>query len=219
MISDTELGDSQSSLVDAVVTTALQPNNYELLRRLGQVLGINADSRVLLVTEPADQAQTALETELGCSVEVFRGDLRQLPYAAGTFDSAIVALPVSKTLQAVARELSRVLKPKGYLGIIAFSIHREQMPEDTSLFDQVTPLLATSRPAAVYRAVLAECGFTAFVSEDRKRELRRVAEIYRQHMLPDDVASAPPQATAAQALGLLATGVVGVTLITAEKGL
>lgn len=218
MISDTELRDPQSSLVGAVVSNALQPNNYELLRRLGQVLGINADSRVLLVAEPADQAHTALETELGCSVDVFRGDLRKLPYATGTFDSAIVAVPLSKDLQIVARELSRVLKPKGYLGIVAFSIHREQMPDDTSLFDQVTPLLATSRPAAVYRAVLAECGFTAFVSEDRKRELRRVAAGYSQHMLPEAV-SDQPQDTAAQALGLLATGIVGVTLITAEKGL
>lgn len=219
MISDTDVRNPQSSLIEAVVANALQPNDYELLRRLGKVLGINADSRVLLVAEPADSARAALETELGCSVEVFRGDLRTLPYDPQTFDSAIIAVPLSKELQPVARELSRVLKPKGYLGMVAFSVYRDQMPDDTGLFDQVTPLLATSRPAAVYRAVLAECGFTAFVSEDRKRELRRVAESYHQHMLPEDAAASQPTTTAAQALGLLATGTVGVTLITAEKGL
>jgi SAM-dependent methyltransferase len=217
MISDTNVRDPQSSLVDAVVANALQPNDYELLRRLGKVLGINADSRVLLVAEPADQARAALEAELGCSVEIFRGDLRTLPYSDQTFDSAIIATPLSRELQPIARELSRVLKPKGYLGMVAFSIYRDQMPDDTVLFDQVTPLLATSRPAPVYRAVLAECGFTAFVSEDRKREMRRVAESYYQHMLPEDAAATPPQTTLSQALGLLATGIVGVTLITAEK--
>lgn len=217
MISDTDVRDPQSSLVDVVVANALQSNDYELLRRLGKVLGINADSRVLLVAEPADQAQAALEAELGCRVEVFRGDLRTLPYANQTFDSALIAVPLSKDLHTTARELSRVLKPKGYLGIVAFSVYRDQMPDDTGLFDQVTPLLATSRPAAVYRAVLAECGFTAFVSEDRKRELRRVAESYHQHMLPEDAVTSAPESTLAQALGLLATGIVGVTLITAEK--
>lgn len=219
MISDTELRDPQSSLVDAVIANALQPNDYELLRRLGQVLGIHADSRVLLVAQPAHQAQVALESEHGCKVEVFRGDLRNLPYTAHSFDSAIIAVPLSRDLQLVARELSRVLKPKGYLGMVAFSVYRDQMPEDTSLFNQVTPLLASSRPAAVYRAMLAESGFTAFVSEDRKRDLRRLAESYRQHLLPETVAESQPQSAAVQALGLLATGIVGVTLITAEKGL
>jgi len=219
MISDTELRDPQSSLVDAVISNALQPNDYELLRRLGQVLGINADSRVLLVAELAHQAQAALESEHGCKVEVFQGDLRSLPYAAHSFDSAIIAVPLLRELQPVARELSRVLKPKGYLGMVVFSVYRDQMPEDTSLFHQVTPLLASSRPAAVYRAVLAESGFTAFVSDDRKRELRRVAESYRQHLLPEPTAVSQTQSAAVQALGLLATGIVGVTLITAEKGL
>lgn len=222
MISETQMQDPQSSLLDAVVATALQPNNHELLRRLGLVLGIGANSRVLLVAEAAVEARRVLEEEQGCQVEVFHGDLRQLPYASAEFDSAIVALPIEKDLHAAARELSRVLKPNGGLGLVVFSIHREQMPDDDRLFAQVTPLLTLSRPAAVYRAVLAECGFTAFVSEDRKRGLRQTLASYRQHLVsPEggDTAQEQPRDALAQALDLLTTGGVGVTLITAEKGL
>jgi hypothetical protein len=103
---------------------------------------------------------------------------------------------------------------------VIFSVYRDQMPEDAES-EQVLPLLATARPAAVYRAVLAECGFTAFVTKDRRRELRRSAiNNYSQHMLHGMAQSSTelPE-TANQALGLIASGGVSITLITAEKGL
>lgn len=211
--------EQQHPLVDAIVAGALQPNNHELLRHLGQVLGINAGSRVLLVAEADAEIRAFLETDLGCSVETFRGDLRQLAYAANSFDSAIIAVPVTRKLHTVACELARVLKPNGSLGMVALSVYRDQVPDDQGTAEQVLPLLNVARPAAAYRAVLAECGFTAFVSEDRRRDVRRAAlASYREQMLQDTNESpAEPQDAATLALGLMATGGVGVTLITAEN--
>jgi SAM-dependent methyltransferase len=208
---------SGDALVDAIVVQALQPNDHQLLRRLAQVLSITSTSTVLLIADRADRSGSILESDLACSVTHYSGDLRRMPFEDQHFDTVIVAVPVATHFHAVARELYRVLKPNGTLGMVAWSLYRDQMPDDPALVDRVLPLLATSRPAAAYRAVLAESGFTAFVSQDRGREVRRTAlDSYRQHMLNDSPAdqSVDP---AAQALELLAAGGIGITLITAEK--
>lgn len=218
---NTQSYEQQSALVHELVANTLQPNNHELLRHLGQVLGIKAQDRLLLIIgSNSDEARQMLAEGFDCAVDVFTGELGTLPYEAGQFDSAIVAVPLTKDLHSVARELSRVLKPTGSLGMIIFSVYRDQMPEDAES-GQVMPLIDTARPAAVYRAVLAECGFTAFVTKDRRRDLRRAAlESYREHMLhsTEDAATQSPE-PANQALGLIASGGVTITLITAEKGL
>jgi ubiquinone/menaquinone biosynthesis C-methylase UbiE len=219
MTPQAHIPDQQHPLVDAIVSNVLQPNNHDLLRHLGQVLGIGPSSKVLLIVEADAAAQAALKAALDSPAEVFHGNLRQLPYETAYFDSAIVAVPISAHLHTVAGELSRVLKPNGGLGMVVFSVYRDQMPEDTMLFAQVTPLIATTRPAAAYRAVLAECGFTAFVSEDRRREVRRAARDNYRHLLNRNEQHTEPQDSAAQALGLMATGGIGLTLITAEKSL
>lgn len=218
MTSQAHIPDQQHPLVDAIVANVLHPNNHDLLRHLGQVLGVGLASEVLLIVEADTAAQDGLKAALGSPAEVFHGDLRHLPYETGRFDSAIVAVPLSKHLHSVARELSRVLKPNGGLGMVIFSVYRDQMPDDTELFEQVTPLIATARPAAAYRAVLAESGFTAFVSEDRRREVRRAArDNYRHLLLNRGDQSTEPQDLASKAIGLMATGGIGLTLITAEK--
>ena len=218
---NTQSYEPRSALVHELVANTLEPNNHELLRHLGQVLGIKAQDRLLLIIgSNSDEARQMLAEAFDCEVEIFTSALGTLPYEAGQFDSAIVAVPLTKDLHAVARELSRVLKPAGSLGMIIFSVYRDQMPEDAEA-DQMLPLIDTARPAAVYRAVLAECGFTAFVTKDRRRDLRRTAlESYREHMLPstEDAATQSP-APANQALGLIASGGVTITLITAEKAL
>lgn len=221
MTPETELQYQQNPLLSAIVTTALEPNNQELLRRLVKVLGIDAQSNVLLIADPHSQAQDVL-AELAAQVETFNGDVHHLPYPTAHFNAAIVTIPVTRGLHGLARELARVLKANGCLGMVVLSVYRDQMPEDAALADQTRPLLGAGRSTAAYRAVLAESGFTAFVTEDRKRDVRRTAlASYRKHLLHGTTAEAPVQRedVGAQALGLMASGSVGVALITAEKGL
>jgi hypothetical protein len=100
-----------------------------------------------------------------------------------------------------------------------YSVHRDQLADESFAIAGSVPLLAAIRPAAVYRALLAESGFTAFVSMDRRRDVRRSAlESYQEHLLGKHEPSAPGDA-AAQALGLIANGAVEVTIITADKSL
>jgi SAM-dependent methyltransferase len=217
MTSQAQIPDQQNTLVEAIVANVVQPNNHELLRHLGQVLGISPTTHVLLIVDGDLQGPEALKQVLDCKLEVYQGDLQKLPFTDHSFDSAIVVTPISRHVHTVAKELSRVLRPNGCLGMVVFSVYRDQVPEDAALYQQVMPLLATSKPAAAYRAVLAETGFTAFVSEDRRHNVLRTArDSYREHMLrenSDDEQRNP----SSQALGLIATGGVSLTLITAEK--
>jgi SAM-dependent methyltransferase len=213
-MNETHLGSERNELLDALSNSALQPNDHELLRRLADVLGITQGSRVLLIAAPHSEAQRVLEAAFGCRVTV-AGE-QTLPFDDACFDSAIVTRPLTRPAPVVARELARVLKPRGTLGMLVYSMHRDHLVDSSPVAGSV-PLLAAIRPAAACRAVLAECGFTAFVSMDRRRDVRRSAlEIYREHLLgmPGPGSS---DDTMAQALGLIANGAVEVTIITAEN--
>ena len=219
------------SPLQAVMTTSLAPEAHDIVRHLGRVVDVQPHEHVLLI--PGDGALTALTlvNEFGCRVSVLvgagdeqavqpaderitlsAGVLQSLPFENEMFDAVIVAVPIVTGLQSAARELSRVLKHSGRLGMVALSLYRDQVSDEVGAIAQLGQGNQI-RPAAAYRAVLGEAGFTAFVSEDRRRELRRTAQaIYREHMLE-------PQAPTTATLGLLAAGGISMTLITAEKGI
>ena len=202
---------------------------HTLIQHLGDVLNLRTGEQVLLasddamgaltlaqrfdcqVTLLADMLPTVLPADERIAVET--GTLRALPFDADTFDAVIVAIPVTNGLQMVAREVARVLRHNGRLGMVAFSPYRDQVREGDARALE-TPLMTETRPAAVYRAILGEAGFTAFLTEDRRRTARSsAAAVYREHLLKGESAIDDP------ALSLLASGSLHVTLITAEKGL
>ncbi len=229
---ETHASSPSANPLQTVLTTSLAQEAHDIVRHLGRVLDVRQDEHVLLI--PGDGVLTALTlvNDFGCHVSVLAtagdepavqpaderitfqvGRLDALPFEAESFDAVIVAVPVTIGLQRVARELARVLKRCGRLGMVALSLYRDQVADEAGAVVQQSQGGGQIRPAAAYRAVLGEAGFTAFLSEDRRRELRRSAQaIFREHMLEP---AAPTTAT----LGLLAAGGVSMTLITAEKGL
>jgi ubiquinone/menaquinone biosynthesis C-methylase UbiE len=210
--------DQHEQIIDTIVAASVQPNNYQLLRHLAQVLGLHADHAVLMLASEAEAGQAVLQEEIGCNVEVFSGDPQQLPYETEQFDSVLVVRPISQPLHTVARELARVLKRNGTLGMFIFNIHPDQV-FGKAAFEHAKPITAINRPAAAYRAVLAESGFTAFVSENRQRSVDQTTlQSYRQHLLQAG-SDIPTEAKniASQVLNLVSSGGVGVTIVTAEK--
>lgn len=223
---------ADASPLQAVMATSLAQEAHDVVRHLARVLDVKAGDRVLLIPGDGVLAALTLINDYGCNVSVLAsagdepaikptderielntGSLDALPFASETFDAVIVTVPLTSGVQSIARELARVLKRCGRLGVVALSPYRDQIGDDARGIMQQFHGTGQIRPAAAYRAVLAEAGFTAFLSEDRRREFRRSAEaIYREHMLEN---TAPNTAT----LGVLAAGGVSMTLLTAEKGL
>ncbi len=213
--------------LQTVLTTSLAQEAHALVRQLGSVLALRPSDHVLLIPGDVGMTGLTLVQSFGCHVTMLtntdfavepnddrlvieRGMLSALPFATASFDAVIVASPVTTHLLQTARELARVLRYAGRLGMVALSPYRDQLAADASAAQ--APVLMQTRPAAVYRAILGEAGFTAFLTEDRRRAVRQsAATVYREHMLRSE-----PEDTA---LSLLASGGLNVTLITAEKAL
>ncbi len=193
-----------------------------LIGHLGHVLNLQATDRVLLIPGEVPAAGLRLLQDIGCDLTVVvpagaadltsdphlhieAGALPALPFADASFDAVIVAAPLTSGVQHSANELARLVAHSGRLGMLLWSAYPDQLAEDAA----PAPVMQ-ARPAAAYRAVLGEAGFTAFLVEDRRRTVRKTAAAYRALGL---------EATPDTTLELLATGGLTVTLLTAEKGL
>lgn len=112
-------------------------------------------------------------------VEFIRGDMLALPFEEASFDAAVVGFGVRNVtdLKAGLRELRRILRPGGRVGILEITTPRGALAPFYNLwFDRLVPLLGrvlpggeayTYLPASVRRFpppeqladLLAECGF------------------------------------------------------------
>ena len=143
----------------------------------GEVVGLDFSERML---ERARRKAPELEW--------IQGDLLALPFEDGSFDSAVVGFGVRnvENLEKALRELRRVLRPGGRVGILEITTPRGPLKLFYKLwFDRIVPLLGrllpggdayTYLPASVRRfprpeelaGLLGSCGF-------RDVEFRRFA--------------------------------------------
>jgi demethylmenaquinone methyltransferase/2-methoxy-6-polyprenyl-1,4-benzoquinol methylase len=83
------------------------------------------------------------------ALEWVRGDLLELPFADGTFDAATVGFGVRNVddLPRALRELRRVLKPGGRVGVLEITQPRGSLAAFYRLwFDRIVPLLGKALP-------------------------------------------------------------------------
>lgn len=134
----------------------------------GSVVGLDFSERML---ERARRKAPELE--------FVQGDVLSLPFEDGSFDAAVVGFGVRnvENLEGALRELRRVLRPGGRLGILEITTPRGVLaPFYQVWFDRVVPLLGrvlpggdayTYLPASVRRfppperlaGLLRECGY------------------------------------------------------------
>jgi demethylmenaquinone methyltransferase / 2-methoxy-6-polyprenyl-1,4-benzoquinol methylase len=144
-------------------------------------LALAAGRRGAAVVVGLDFSEAMLEQarRKSATIEWVRGDLLALPFGSASFDAATVGFGVRNVadLERALRELARVLRPEGRLGILEITKPRGLLrPFFSVWFDRVVPLLGkllpggmayTYLPASVRRfpgaeeltAVLRDCGF------------------------------------------------------------
>ena len=144
---------------------SFHPGGVELTRKLGGLVLLHRGAQVLDVASGRGTTAAELTRHFGCRVVSFdyspvgadvRGDAGALPFAAGTFDALVCecALCTFADMRLSAREMVRVLRPGGRLGISDMVLN-EAVPEPLQGFFGRVLCIAGARSSDGYMELLA----------------------------------------------------------------
>ena len=182
----------ESEIVSRLLGESFHPGGAALTERLGQVLGLTPDSRVLDAASGKGTSAVVLAQQCGCTVvgvdlsaqnvahaaaEAQRlglagrvrfevGDAEQLPLDDASVDAIICecAFCTFPDKRAAAHEFARVLTPGGRVGLSDITRSPGPPGELDDLMAWIA-CLADARPADSYAAWLTDAGFTKTVVE------------------------------------------------------
>jgi SAM-dependent methyltransferase len=246
----------ESDVVRWLVGESFHPGGVALTERLGEQLALKGGGQVLDIASGRGTSALFLAERLGCrvtgidlgpgNVEAAReaarargldrlvafeqADAERLPFAEGAFDAVICecAFCLFPDKATAAREMARVLKPGGRLGLTDLVREGRLEPALDGLMAWVA-CIADARPLEAYLATLGDAGFRPALVERHDQCLADIADRARQQLFAAEVLvglgklSWPgfdfPAANelARQAQGAIGQGQLGYVLITAVK--
>ncbi|MGE3073919.1 MAG: class I SAM-dependent methyltransferase [Dehalococcoidia bacterium] len=193
---------------------SFHPGGLDLTLRLGRLLQLGPESRVLDVACGRGTSAIALARAFGCSVhgvdlgaaniEAARdaarqvgvdrllsfevGDAEALPCTDASFDAVLCecAFCTFPSKEAAAAEFARVLRPGGKLGVSDITRQGELPTELDTLLGWVA-CLADARPLDDYVALLSRTGFEGMAGEEHNDALASFASRVRFKLLGVEV--------------------------------
>ncbi len=189
---------------------SLHPGGLALTGRLGVLLGLERDARVLDIAcgsgrsavylaerfgwsvtgvDLADEhaaavAATAAQAGVSDRVVFVHGDAEALPFANGAFDAVICecALCTFPAKAVACAEFFRVLRPGGRIGLS--DVTRDgALPDDLASVVAWVACIADAQPIAGYQSLLAAAGFAIDCQERHDSALRQLVEDIRTRLL------------------------------------
>jgi ubiquinone/menaquinone biosynthesis C-methylase UbiE len=184
--------------VRILVGDALHPGGAQLTERLGRILNLGPDTRVLDVASGRGDDALVLAARFGCEVvgldygrrnveaatnearmrgladkvAFYCGDAERLPFADGTFDAVVCecALCTFPDKPKAAVEFARVLKSGGRVGISDLT-RSGALPRELEGVAAWIACIADARPVDEYRALLAGAGLSVDLTEGHDHAL------------------------------------------------
>lgn len=200
--------------VRLLVGDALHPGGAQLTERLGRILTLGPDARVLDVASGRGDGALVLAARFGCevvgldygrrnveastheararglagNVAFYCGDAERLPFADETFDAVICecALCTFPDKRAAADEFARVLKPGGRVGISDLTRNRPLPPELEGVAAWIA-CIADARPVDDYSALLAGAGLAVGETEAHDSALVDFIEAIRSRLFATEI--------------------------------
>jgi ubiquinone/menaquinone biosynthesis C-methylase UbiE len=189
---------------------SLHPGGLALTGRLGSLLELERNARVLDVASGSGRSAVSLAERFGWSVTAIdladehstavvaaaagagvsdrvafvRGDAEALPFADGTFDAVICecALCTFPAKAVACAEFFRVLKPGGRIGVSDVT-RNGSLPDDLASVLAWVACIADAQPIAGYRSLLAAAGFAVDHEERHDSALEQMVEAIRTRLL------------------------------------
>jgi arsenite methyltransferase len=204
----------ESDIVAHLLGGSFHPGGVALTERLGELLGVSAESHVLDAASGRGTSGIAIAQRFGCSVtgvdlsannvaaanaEAHRlgladrvrfetGDAEQLPIADASVDAVICecAFCTFPDKRTAAQEFARVLKPGGRVGLSDITRSPGPAGELSDLMAWVA-CLADAGPAEAYSANLREAGFGDVAVENHDTALQDMIRSIRARLFAADV--------------------------------
>ena len=191
----------ESELASRLLGESFHPGGAALTERLGQLLGLTPESRVLDAACGKGTSAVLIAQQFGCAVvgidlsaqnvvhatseadrlELARrllfevGDAEQLPLDDGSVDAIICecAFCTFPDKARAAREFARVLRPGGRVGLSDITRSPGPPGELADLMAWIA-CLADARPASAYGQWLTDAGLTDITIEEHKDALEEM---------------------------------------------
>ncbi|HET7488726.1 MAG TPA: methyltransferase domain-containing protein [Acidimicrobiales bacterium] len=244
----------QRDAVALILGESYHPGGLDLTRRLARSLDLRAGQRVLDVASGPGATAFLLAAELGVDVEGVDlgeqsvaganakaeangmagqvrftvGDAERLPLGDASVDAVVCecAFCTFPDKATAAREMARVLKPGGRIGITDVTLDPERLHEELRSLAGWVACLADARPVAQYAELLGAAGLSVTLTESHDDALARMIEQIDARLVAFRMAKVPALEsidfdTARQRVALAAQavrdGIAGYTLLVAEK--
>jgi arsenite methyltransferase len=245
-----------SDLVTLLLGSAYHPGGTALTRRLLNAIGLQAGERLVdvasglgttsllaaqdygAIVDGVDLSEpnvklasgAAVATDLADRATFHHGDAEALPLPDGGWDAVICecALCTFPDKATAAREMARVLRPGGRLGISDITADRDRLPTELTGIAAWVACVADARPVEEYQRILGSAGLQVTLVERHtpalERMIRQIAarlDLLKMIARPKlealgvDFDQTGPLLDAARAA--VRDGVLGYVLITAEK--
>jgi len=200
----------ESDYVKLLLGDSFHPGGVKLTERLGQVLGLTNQSRVLDVAAGQGTSAIHLAQRFGCAVigvdygsdmvrranenaaaqgvsdrvRFEQGDAERLPFADASFDAIICecAFCTFPDKPAAAREFARVLKPGGCVGLSDLT-RAEVLPKELDSLLAWVACIADAQPVEGYASFLSGAGFTVNCTEPHDEALTEMVNQIRTKLL------------------------------------
>jgi len=204
-----------SDAAKLLVGDSLHPGGTALTERLGAMLNLGPQTRVLDVAAGRGTSALTLAARFGCevigldysarnteaakrdasargqsrTVRFYCGDAERLPFADGTFDAIVCecALCTFPNKQSAAAEFARVLRPGGRFGLSDLTREGSLPPELASLAAWIA-CIADAQPLAEYATLLAAAGLKIVATEEHNGALIDFVNHVRARLLVAEIA-------------------------------
>jgi arsenite methyltransferase len=204
-----------SEAVKLLVGDSLHPGGAELTVRLGRILNLGPQARVLDIAAGRGASAIALATQFGCEVigidyslrnvvaakhaaterglsaklTFYCADAEQLPFADASFDAIVCecALCTFPEKQSAAAEFARVLRAGGRLGLSDLT-RQGALPAELENLVSWVACIADARPLADYVTLLTAEGLEILTTEEHNGALLDLANQICTRLLVAEVA-------------------------------